>query len=230
MPVLSEIRLITFDLDDTLWPCMPTIHAAEQKLYNWLQENAPGLTDDHDIDSLRAHRIAVTRKNTALAHNLTEMRLRSLQALAAEYDLDKDLPYAANAVFRQARNIVTPYDEVIGALQSLARHYVLIAVSNGNAEVQHTPLANCFEHHFTAEQVGAAKPDPALFFAASDASGIALSSALHVGDDPLRDIEAARLAGMRTAWVDRHRQSWPVDYAKADIHVADLNALTHLLI
>ena len=30
-------RLLTIDLDDTLWPCAPTIKRAEAVLYAWLE-------------------------------------------------------------------------------------------------------------------------------------------------------------------------------------------------
>ena len=36
----SQIRAITLDLDDTLWPIWPTIHRAEEVLLLWLKERA----------------------------------------------------------------------------------------------------------------------------------------------------------------------------------------------
>ncbi|MBV8805636.1 MAG: HAD hydrolase-like protein, partial [Sinobacteraceae bacterium] len=44
---------------------------------------------------------------------------------------------------------------------------------------------------------------------------------IYVGDDPLLDVQAARLAGMPTAWMNRTRQVWPATVAPADINVAD---------
>jgi len=227
--MFDSLELITFDLDDTLWPCFPTIHAAEQTLYQWLQQHAPSLAEEHDIDSLRTHRLAVAERHPDLSHNLTEVRLRSLQILAREHDLHADLPEAANAVFREARNRVTPYEEVVDVLNELRERYLLVAVSNGNAQVERTPLSGCFHYSFMAEQVGAAKPHPALFQAASQASGVGLERAMHVGDDPVRDVEAARLMGMRTVWVDREQGGWPGDLPRADLQVSDLRELKQQL-
>jgi putative hydrolase of the HAD superfamily len=223
--MFDAVELITFDLDDTLWPCFPTIRAAEQALYEFLQQHAPSLTEQHDIDSLRTHRLSIAERHPEMAHNLTEVRLRSLQMLAQEHDLHADLPEAANAVFRDARNRVMPYDEVHEVLLGLRDRFVLVAVSNGNAQVEQTPLAGCFHHSFMAEQVGAAKPHPALFQAASRASGVRLDRALHVGDDPVRDIEAARQVGMRTVWVDREQGDWPHDVLPPDLQVGNLQEL-----
>lgn len=221
----EKLRLITLDLDDTLWPCFPTIHAAERVVFDWLAERAPRLALEHDIDSLREHRLAVAREFPHIAHNLTELRLRSLRQLSQEYGLPLSLASEANALFRHERNRVTPYDEVLEALQTLREEYVLVAVTNGNAQIEHTPLADCFHYSFMAEEVGAAKPHPALFEAASAATGIDLGAALHVGDDPLLDVEAARRQGMQTAWVNRKGGDWPDGLATPDYIVTDLEQL-----
>lgn len=221
----DPIRLITLDLDDTLWPCFPTIRAAEQRLYDWLTEQAPRLTAEHDIASLREHRLALARRQPEIAHNLTEVRLRSLRGLARDYHLPDTLAEQANELFRAERNRVSAYPEVRDVLLRLRSSYLLVALTNGNAQVEQTPLAGCFHYSFTAEQVGAAKPDPALFEAASRASGVALTQALHVGDDPLRDIAPARSLGMRTAWVNRADGAWPADLARPDMIVQDMEQL-----
>jgi putative hydrolase of the HAD superfamily len=228
--VLEQVELITLDLDDTLWPCFPVIQAAEQELYAWLGEQAPQLTEVHDVASLRAHRMQLAERHPGLAHDLTGIRLRSLCELADTHGLDPQLPRLAIEVFRRARNRVTPYDEVRDVLHRLRERFVLVAVSNGNAQVAQTPLAGCFHHSFMAEEVGAAKPEPALFLAASEASGIGLERALHVGDDPVRDIAAARDAGMRTAWVNRDGAAWPEGIAGADLQVDDLRQLVARLL
>lgn len=227
--MFEQVEMITLDLDDTLWPCFPTLHAAEQALFDWLRERAPALAEDHDVASLRAHRIAVAQRHPEVAHDLTEVRRRSLRLLASEYRLAPDMPEQATEVFRRARNRVDPYEDVVDALKVLRRRYVLAAVSNGNAQVEQTPLAGCFDFSFMAEQVGAAKPDPALFNAAAQASGVPLRHALHVGDDPLRDIEAARRAGMLAAWVNREGADWPGDLPAADLVIGDLRQLVAVL-
>ena len=229
-PGLREVRLLTFDLDDTLWPCFPTIQAAEQEVHDWFRQAAPPLAEHYDIDSLRAHRMQLARDLPHLAHDLTALRLRSYRELARRHGLAEEIAEQANAIFRRARNRVSPYEEVIGELQRLRRRFVLVAVSNGNAQVERTPLAGLFHHAFMAEEVGAAKPDPALFEAASRASGIPLSQAAHLGDDPERDVVAARRAGMHAIWINREGRDWPEALAPPDLEVPDLRHLSDLLL
>ena len=52
----SPIKVLSFDLDDTLWPCYPTIKRAEKKLYQWLSENQPVITHQYSAEQLREKR------------------------------------------------------------------------------------------------------------------------------------------------------------------------------
>lgn len=227
---LRKVRLLTFDLDDTLWPCHPVIHAAEREVHSWFAQVAPVLCEHYGIDELRAHRMQLARENPEQAHDLTGLRLRSYRELARRHGLDEGIAEQANAIFRRARNRVTPYQEVAEVLGELRAHFRLVAVSNGNAQIEQTPLAGLFDHAFMAEEVGAAKPDPALFRAASRVTGIPLEQAAHVGDDPVRDVEAARRVGMHAVWVNREGIDWPGELAPPDLQVSDLYQLRgHLL-
>ena len=222
----TELRLITLDLDDTLWPCAPVIRAAEQSLFAWLQRHAPALAADHDIDSLRAHRRTLAQARPELSHDVTALRLVQLELLMAEYDHDPALAQAGSDHFRAARNRVQPYADVVAALTVLREHYLLVSLTNGNAQLEHTPLAGCFHHSLNAGDAGAAKPDPAMFQAACDWAGVTPAATLHVGDDPRRDVAAAGALGMRTAWINRDGAVWPDELPAADLQFTDLAGLT----
>jgi 2-haloalkanoic acid dehalogenase type II len=226
---MRGIRLITLDLDDTLWPCLPVIQAAERTLFGWLERHAPAVAAGHDIGSLREHRKSLASARPELAHDLTALRLTQLEQLLAEHGHDPALARAGSDHFRAARNRVSPYPEVVGALQRLRARYRLVSLTNGNAQVEHTPLAGCFDLSLTAADVGAAKPDPALFRAACDWAGVTAAQALHVGDDPQRDVVAASAFGMRTAWINRGASSWPAGLPAADLEAADLSGLASFL-
>jgi putative hydrolase of the HAD superfamily len=225
----TRLKLITLDLDDTLWPCAPVIQAAERAVFDWLAEHAPRLVERHTQETLRAHRLNLARLRPEIAHDLTEVRRESLRQLLAEHGLSEDLAQAASDHFRQHRNRVEPFAEVPAALQRLRPHLVLVSVTNGNAQVVHTPLAGCFHHDLTAAEVGAAKPDPAMFHAALALAAVGPEQALHVGDDPVRDIAAAQAIGIRAVWVNRGGATWPDDLAPPDAEIRDLDGLLGLL-
>ena len=45
----GRIRLISLDLDDTLWACPPVIRRAEQRVFDWLRRNYPLITARHSF-------------------------------------------------------------------------------------------------------------------------------------------------------------------------------------
>lgn len=227
--MFDGVRLISFDLDDTLWPCEPVIRAAEAEAYHWLNQHAPRLTERFSIADLRNHRLAHAAARPTMAHDLTAVRAGALAVLLQSEGYPEGLADEATAVFRRARNQVTPYAEVVDALAALRNRYTLVSVTNGNAEVERTPLHASFHFSLTAAEVGAAKPDPAIFAAASARSGIPYRGCLHVGDDPLRDVAAARALGVRTVWVNRSGRDWPAGLPPADLEVGDIAQLVGVL-
>lgn len=227
--MFEHVRLICFDLDDTLWPCRPVIMAAEAACYAWLQGEAPALTQRYTIEELREHRIRTGEHHPELAHDMTAIRQRSLAELLQQNGYHAAVADAASEVFRAARNRVTPFDEVRSSLARLRTRFTLVSVTNGNAQVECTPLRDSFDLSLTAAEVGAAKPHPAMFHAASRRTGIPLAACLHVGDDPLRDVAAARDLGLATVWVNRDGRSWPTERPQADLQVRDLAELERVL-
>lgn len=57
--------------------------------------------------------------------------------------------------------------------------------------------------HAFSYEVGAAKPDPAMYRAAAEALGVEASRILFVGDTPKADVEGPRAFGMRAVLVER---------------------------
>lgn len=221
----DQPRLLTVDLDDTLWPCFATIRRAEDALYDWIAKSAPDLVSAHDQQSLRQHRKMVAQDNSGIAHDLTAVRHASLSALLRDFGYQAALADDAISVFLRHRNQVEPFADVIPALRDLRRHYRLVSVTNGNADVSQTPLNGLFDLSLTAADVGAQKPDPALFRNALEWAGLVPALGLHVGDHPFLDVEAARGFGMAAVWVNRDGQTWPDELVRPEAEVADLRQL-----
>jgi FMN phosphatase YigB (HAD superfamily) len=90
-------------------------------------------------------------------------------------------------------------------LEALGERYKLGVVSNfyGNLEAvcRSSGLAPLFGVMTDSRQVGAEKPDRAIFHAALDALHAAPETTLFVGDSLRRDGEGARRAGMGFIWI-----------------------------
>lgn len=221
----TRYRLITIDLDDTVWPCAPVIRLAEEAVQAWLAERVPRVLDRHDAAAMRHHRLALAKARPEIAHDLTTVRRDSLRELLGACGYDPAGADEAMALFLDYRNRVEPFAEVADVLRDLAADYRLVSVTNGNSEVARTPLAGLFHHSLTAAMAGAQKPDPALFLRALEWAGAAPAEAVHVGDDPWLDVGAARRLGMSAVWVNRDGRNWPRELPPPAAAVADLTML-----
>ncbi len=112
-------------------------------------------------------------------------------------------------MFLARRHEVVLYEEALGVLQGLARHYTLGALTNGNADIYKTDAGEYFDFAFLAEEVGARKPAPDMFHAALERSGARPEEVVHVGDNPEHDIRGAQALGMRTVWMNSQGEEWP---------------------
>lgn len=199
----GPIRVLTLDLDDTLWPVGPTLVRAEQMLHDWLRAQAPATAAAFGVERMVALRQEVARRRPDLAHDLTELRRITLrEALAASGD-DTGLADPAFEVFFAARQQVTWYEDVAEALERLGRRFVLFGLTNGNAGLEATGLTPHLRGVISARDCGVAKPDARIFAAACAALAVSPAEVLHVGDDWALDVVGARQAGLHSAWVRR---------------------------
>jgi len=65
----------------------------------------------------------------------------------------------------------------------------------------HYGLLECFAHTVFSDELGVRKPDPAIFHEALRAVEGEPATAVHVGDDPVLDVQGALAAGMRVIQV-----------------------------
>ena len=226
---LGELRAVAFDLDNTLWDVGPVIVRAEQRLHAWLREHCPRITERVSIEDMRAAREQLARSEPHNAHDFTYLRLTALAGHARDCGYDDEVAERAFQVFFAARNELQPYADVQPALERLRKRYQLASLSNGNADLELIGMASLFCVSLNARQIGAAKPHPRCFEHLARDLRVEAQNILYVGDDPFLDVEAARAAGLRTAWMNRSHAPWPQNLVRADVDVADCAQLARLL-
>jgi putative hydrolase of the HAD superfamily len=193
--------------------------AAETRLYQWMQTHVPEITRQYDMEAMRFRRLEFLKQRPDLAHDMSKLRIESLQALAEEMNLSDDWVNDAFEIFYQARQQISLYDDVAPALDVLQQNYRLVAVTNGNADIEKTGVDKWFEFSVSAAEVGELKPHPKFFELVLTRAGVRTAQVLHIGDDQQRDIFAASQAGIRNVWVNRSNQPWVHTECKADVHI-----------
>jgi 2-haloalkanoic acid dehalogenase type II len=226
---VNDIRAITLDLDDTLWEIHPVIHRAERELYDWLGRQYPRVTEQFSREDLLAHRTAVADEFPQHGHDYTFMRRTVLARIGVAAGYDEQIVDEAMAVFDAHRNNVDIFPEVRPALAALRERFVLVAVTNGNANLEMIGIDDLFHDVVTARRAGAAKPAQQIFAAAVSAAGCKPEQTLHVGDHPEFDVAGAISAGLHAVWVNRKGAAWPVGLQKPHGVVAHVGELPDFL-
>ena len=211
------IKVITFDLDDTLWDVAPVLIAAENEVQAWLLENHPTVADRFDTKQLRELRVQLLNEHEHLTHQISQLRIESMIQAFQECGYPKIqasvFSHQAFEVFIHHRHQVEYFDQVEEALEELHQHYTLGVITNGNANIHQLALGKYFSFSFSAEQLNLSKPANAVFNAVLQHTHTEASEVIHVGDHYQHDIEGAQQAGLRTVWANIQNVSWPGDKA-----------------
>jgi len=232
MPV-RRFRLITFDLDDTLWELRPVLERAEARVEQWLAANCATLLERHDRASLQRLRMELLDREPALRHRISALRREAMRRalLDAGYAAGDaaQLAEEAFAVFIAARHDVQPFAAVEQCLEELAPDYQLGVLTNGNADIYRLGLGRFFRFAIRAEMLGIGKPDAAHFRAALEQAGVQAHEAMHVGDHAEHDVVGAREAGMTAVWFNPGGRQWPGQEPGAHAELNDFAELPALV-
>lgn len=203
--------------------------AAEARLYEWMERHVPEITRSYDMQTLREMRQQFLQQHPHLAHDMSKLRIASLQALADEMDLGDDWISEAFRIFYEARQQITLYEDVAPTLDLLQQTYRLAAVTNGNADIELTGVSQWFEFSVSAAEVGQLKPHPEFFEVVLAKAGVSAAETLHIGDHQHHDIFGARQAGIKNVWLNRSNQPWQHIDCEADVHISSLAELPRVV-
>jgi putative hydrolase of the HAD superfamily len=206
------IEVISFDLDDTLWPIMPTILNAEKVTNTWIKENYPGVGSLLGTKDVIRIRDKLLKKNPNLMYQLSKLRELSyveLGLLAGYSEKEaKEMATSSFEIFFRERNNVVLYEGAENCLDSLKKQYSLGVITNGNADLKKIGIDHYFDFNFSASGFNAAKPNPVMFEAVKEFTGYKGSQICHVGDHPINDVKASYDCDMNPVWFNEARLQW----------------------
>ncbi|MBD3646346.1 MAG: HAD family hydrolase, partial [Pseudomonadales bacterium] len=121
------IRVIAFDLDDTLWDSWEVLTRAEEILQEWLTRQVPQL--GYSVSEMRKLRSEILAEDAELVHYITELRRRIIERAMCLSGIPQpdagNLSRDAMDVFLAARNEIELAPETIDTLTHLSRRYTL---------------------------------------------------------------------------------------------------------
>lgn len=226
-------KLITFDLDNTLWAVDRVIERATERKFQWLSEHYPIMTEKLSNQDFIDVRNELIRHHPELLIDLSQLRIRSIEAAALRAGIAKreahTLAQQAFEIFLAERNKVELFPHAEDCLAQLSERYTLIALTNGNADLNAIGIDHYFTAHYKPVDVGAAKPDPAMFEKALRTAKAKAANSVHVGDDLVCDIEAAKQVGMKAIFSNILEKHSPESEAMADGSICSLKELPGLV-
>lgn len=126
---------------------------------------------------------------------------------------------------RQQYPLYPDTNEVLARLRPLTK---LGVVTNGVSGLQRrkydgSGLAHWFDAVAISGEVRIGKPERGIFDHIARELGVDVTKCVMVGDNPERDVQGGKNAGMKTVWVDRGLRAKPT--IKADVEVKSLSEL-----
>jgi FMN hydrolase / 5-amino-6-(5-phospho-D-ribitylamino)uracil phosphatase len=219
---MPRIVVVTFDLDNTLWDVDAVIRNAERVTRQWFDVRVPELYATLKTEDFLAIRQRIVTERPDLAHDLSRIRQtvfeRAIAAVGRDGVEAQRLAHEAFQLFLAERHKVTFYDNALDMLERLSKRHVLGALTNGNADIARLGLSPYFRFAFSAADVGAAKPAPNMFRAALARADALPHQMIHIGDNPVDDIDGAAQLGIPTIWVNLDRRSEEAPPATRVVH------------
>ena len=215
----NEIKMITFDLDDTLWDNKPTITNAEIETRKWIEDRV-GTIDWGDLNEFLQLRETLIKKDRSIAWDISKLRIEifkeKIKGLASDNDITK-LAEEAFAYFLKKRHEIELFPGVEGALKTLSENYMLGVLTNGNADIYKLSIGKYFEFTISSLEAQNSKPNKSHFeLAKSHLPNLKYSEMLHVGDHQINDILGAHALGIEVLWFNNTRAVWEQDFENPD--------------
>jgi len=198
----SAIKLVSFDLDNTLYDNQPIIKLAEQKSQEYLRVEFNRQDQVFDYQLFIEYRKELLLSEKSLSdgeksqyENLSFLRECVLLKCCENLSNPKEVAKQALEIFLTYRNQVVIEPQVTAMLQQLAQRYHLVSVTNGNCNPAKLSIFDVFKKNYSPASGYRAKPHPQMLKQILIDFKLRPEQILHVGDRLDSDGLAAEAIG-----------------------------------
>ncbi len=239
--IVTEIKIICFDMDDTLCDETKSDTIARLKIFNYVRTNREEINLSNfqkkyvkiwkDID--KRYEVLIVQPGIGERELRLEHANRVLQACGVQNpQLAHEL---TNIYWEERRKALQLYPDSLPTLTSLQKSYGLSLLANGPSDMQRQKIedlqiAKYFKHIIIAGEAGYSKPDPEIFQILIDKYAIPPSEILYVGNSQKRDVTGAHRAGLKIAWVNRNKEIRNPETPKPHFEISNLSELLSILL
>lgn len=191
----SQYRVISFDLDDTLYANPPVLAAAEKACEDYLAEQFSAHQIPFSYRDFEAIKSRLMLSSDPAFDDLTLVRRTALQQICQPLPRSEQHAEKALLLFLTRRSQVTIEPAIDSLLSQLAAKFSLVAITNGNCEVGKLSIGHYFSRHYSPCQGFRAKPHPQMLLQVIADFSLQTGQLVHVGDSLAKDGLAAQSAG-----------------------------------
>ncbi len=226
----NKIKVLSFDLDDTLYDNKPIIKAALEAQSQYLNRIDNWRQQDNNFWQICRHHVIQSQPD--IYYDVSKLRLEALKWGLEKLGLSTaDINHYAHGAFQafmEARSQVNVAPQVLSMLDSLSKKYHLIAITNGNVDISKFSLNKRFELLLMAGPDGLQKPASDMFTQAANTLNLPLSNILHIGDNLDSDVQGANNAGCHSCWLNEFAQKTQYQ-GLPNIEITNIMELEHFL-
>ncbi|CAL1329020.1 5-amino-6-(5-phospho-D-ribitylamino)uracil phosphatase YigB [Candidatus Providencia siddallii] len=207
--ILTPIKAITFDLDDTLYENHSVIYKTEEKLLLFIRKYDTRFNNINNND-LHKFRKIIKKQIPEISHDITELRRLSTEMMFYKYGYNHEKTIKGTneimSKFTFWRNQINIPESTYIILEKLVKKFPLVAITNGNADPKIFGLDKYFQFVLKAGINGRLKPSKDMYLLATKQLGIEPKFILHVGDNLITDIKGAINSGMQACWINSNKK------------------------
>jgi 2-haloacid dehalogenase len=231
MANFTNIQALTFDLFGTILDLGTSL---KPFIGAFLQDKGAATSTDQFWDQWRARQRLEQFQDTImmLGHSgYLETVRRALVYTLALNEIQTSNEDVTNLML--AWEELSPFAEVVPALQRLQDRYELVVLSNGDPHFLDHLAQNRVRWHFAAvisvTDIGAFKPHPGVYRRAAQLLGLEVCDCMMVSANSF-DVVGARACGYRAAYVNRYKLPYEDSPFRPDLVVNDFTELADALL
>ena len=224
-----EVDAVTFDDFGTLRYSVSKQEDIIYPIFRALTKRGISLTEEtfmnqyFKVDVLYQERLRKTSRESLLDDVIADvLKMLGFESEAHGNTIKESVDYGLST------RSVEWYPDALSVLSTLRkRGYKLGLISNTHwrlLESFRTKMERTFDVITLSYEHEYAKPYPSIFMATLKKLGVKANRCLHVGDDPVADVQGAKNAGMKTVFIKRTDIE-----ANADVTIERLGQLLELL-
>ena len=205
MPALPAITTISFDADGTLWDFRTVMRHALEIALAELQRRVGGYKARRlTIEDTIALHVAAGAPAGEIS-DVEAVRFAGFQRTLEHIGVHNNnlARHLGELYWTHRREDIQPYPDAPAALEALGGRRRLAVVANGGRYPERCGLRDRLDFMVFSETSAAAMPDPRIFDRALGVAGCRREEWLHVGDCLATDVQGAKNASIRCAWLNR---------------------------